>query len=108
VFITLFGDNGDSGERKLDGQGNLFERNETNSFQVEAVDMGELKKIIIGHDNSGLGPGWFLEKVRFIPVQKSPLKFQILVYFYLFLGCRNQHANPKRMALLPRKMVRQE
>jgi hypothetical protein len=49
---------------KLDGPGNCFERKNTDEFQIEAVDLGELKKIRIGHDNSGVGPGWFLEKVQ--------------------------------------------
>jgi hypothetical protein len=28
-----------------------------------AVDLGDVPKIRIGHDNSGAGPGWFLESV---------------------------------------------
>jgi hypothetical protein len=30
---------------------------------VQASDLGQLKKIRVGHDNSSLGPAWFLEKV---------------------------------------------
>lgn len=30
---------------------------------MEAVDLKELEKIRIGHDNTGTGPGWFLDKV---------------------------------------------
>lgn len=33
------------------------------TFRLEAVDLGELTKIRIGHDNRGVGPGWFLDKV---------------------------------------------
>lgn len=32
-------------------------------FIIEAVDLKKLEKIRIGHDNSGTGPGWFLDKV---------------------------------------------
>jgi hypothetical protein len=63
VFITIYGSNGDSGERLLDGPGNNFERNQVDVFQVEAVDLGEISKIRVRHDDSGIGPGWFLEKV---------------------------------------------
>jgi len=55
VHITIYGDQGDTGKRILDGPGNLFERNEIDSFGFKLVDLGELKKIIIGHDNCGFG-----------------------------------------------------
>jgi hypothetical protein len=63
VYITIYGDNGDSGKNILDGPGNNFERNKTDTFGIEAVDLGNVQKIRIGHDNTGFGPGWFLEKV---------------------------------------------
>jgi len=63
VHIVLYGDNGDSGVRVLDGPGNLFERKQTDNFGFKTVDLGNIKKIRIGHDNSVFGPGWFLDKV---------------------------------------------
>ena len=30
---------------------------------MKAVDLGELKTLRIRHDNSGLGPGWYLDQV---------------------------------------------
>lgn len=63
VYLTIYGANGDSGQRKLEGPGNLFERAQTDTFGFDLVDLGELKKITIGHDNSGFGPSWFLDKV---------------------------------------------
>lgn len=33
------------------------------SFEVEAVSLGHLKRIIIGHDGTGPGNGWYLDKV---------------------------------------------
>ena len=33
------------------------------TFRLEAINLGELVKLRIGHDNRGVGPGWFLEKV---------------------------------------------
>jgi len=47
----------------LSKKGNNFERNKVDDFVFEAVELGELKRIRIGHDNSGMSPGWFLDKV---------------------------------------------
>lgn len=35
----------------------------TDVFGVECEDLGNLTKIRIGHDGSGFGSGWFLDKV---------------------------------------------
>ena len=75
VFIFIYGDKGDSGERFLDGSGNDFERGETNSFGVECVDLGEIQKIRIGHDNKGIGPGWFLETVKITNLTTNQVYF---------------------------------
>ncbi|XP_064032385.1 lipoxygenase homology domain-containing protein 1 [Pogoniulus pusillus] len=65
VFITIFGLNGDSGKRALKQKfRNLFERGKTNRFYLEILDMGELKKVRIEHDNTGLAPGWLVERVE--------------------------------------------
>jgi hypothetical protein len=62
-FVEVFGANGSSGRRPLDAPDAKFERKQTDEFGFECVDLGEISKIMIGHDNSGFGPGWFLEKV---------------------------------------------
>lgn len=38
-------------------------------FTVEAVQLGALKRVIVGHDGTGAGFGWFLEKVI---IKESP------------------------------------
>ncbi|XP_022094211.1 lipoxygenase homology domain-containing protein 1-like isoform X2 [Acanthaster planci] len=64
VFVTIFGESGeDSGERKLTNSKNNFERGREDVFVLEAAALGPLEKIRIGHDNSGPGPAWFLDKV---------------------------------------------
>jgi hypothetical protein len=35
-------------------------------FGVESADLGNLTKIRIGHDGTGFGSGWFLDKVYVI------------------------------------------
>lgn len=49
VFVILHGESGDTGKRKLEGAGNNFERGKVDVFGVEAIDIGELTKITIGH-----------------------------------------------------------
>ncbi len=40
-----------------------FESGSVDTFRVQVPPFGDPTKIRIGHDNSGLGPGWFLSKV---------------------------------------------
>lgn len=32
-------------------------------FTVDSDDLGRINRIIVGHDNTWLGAGWFLDKV---------------------------------------------
>uniref|UniRef100_A0A8C6UTG3 PLAT domain-containing protein n=1 Tax=Neogobius melanostomus TaxID=47308 RepID=A0A8C6UTG3_9GOBI len=65
VFITLYGVNGDSGKRHLRQKfRNLFERGQTDRFVVEMLDLGELLRIKVEHDNSSNSSGWYLECVE--------------------------------------------
>ncbi|XP_055036930.2 lipoxygenase homology domain-containing protein 1 [Misgurnus anguillicaudatus] len=65
VFITVFGTNGDSGRRQLRQKfRNLFERGKTNRFILELLDMGDLLRVCMEHDNSGLSPGWLLSRIE--------------------------------------------
>ena len=45
VFITIYGTNGDSGRRALtQARRNLFERNQKDNFELEAVDLGKSRR----------------------------------------------------------------
>lgn len=65
VYITLMGENGNSGERELDNpHRNDFEKNNADTFAIATdTDLGEIRKIRIRHDNSGKKPGWFLDYI---------------------------------------------
>lgn len=63
VFLQIFGEHGDTGDKKLESSGNNFERGHTDIFGMEAVDLGELTKLRIRHDGSGFGSGWFLDNI---------------------------------------------
>jgi hypothetical protein len=63
VYITLFGTNGNSGERLLDNADDNFERGQTDVFSIEMRDIGKIRQVRIRHDNSGNKPGWFLDRI---------------------------------------------
>lgn len=63
VFLTIYGSKGDSGERPLDTSANNFERAMTDTFLIKAPDLGEIDRIKIRSDGSGLGASWFLQQV---------------------------------------------
>ncbi|XP_016373226.1 lipoxygenase homology domain-containing protein 1 [Sinocyclocheilus rhinocerous] len=63
VFLNIFGENGDTGERRLDNDKNNFERGTEDKFTIEAPNLGRVRKITIGHNNRGSSAGWFVEKV---------------------------------------------
>lgn len=64
VYIQIFGTSGDSGSRQLQNKWkNDFERGHIDLFSLEAADLGELERVRIGHDGSGYGAGWYLDKI---------------------------------------------
>ena len=71
VFITLFGNRGTTREISLDNSENNFEWGKWDEFRARAREVGNIQKIRIRHDNSGRGPGWFLDKVRVTGSQGS-------------------------------------
>ncbi|XP_038618623.1 LOW QUALITY PROTEIN: polycystin-1 [Tachyglossus aculeatus] len=75
VGITLYGVDGKSGHRHLDGEG-AFRRNSLDVFQI-ATDrsLGGLWKIRVWHDNKGLSPAWFLQHVIVKDLQSGRCHF---------------------------------
>ncbi|XP_067939796.1 lipoxygenase homology domain-containing protein 1-like [Watersipora subatra] len=78
VKIQLYGDRCHSKAINLSeirgNYENSFEKNQTDIFQLKAANVGELKKIKIGHDNKGVAAGWYLEKVlvrKFLDVRTT-------------------------------------
>ncbi|KAJ4942095.1 hypothetical protein JOQ06_011964, partial [Pogonophryne albipinna] len=62
VFINIFGEFGDTGERRLDNDKNNFEKGTEDKFTIEAPNLGKVRKITIGHNNKGSSAGWFVDK----------------------------------------------
>ncbi|XP_009887496.1 PREDICTED: lipoxygenase homology domain-containing protein 1 [Charadrius vociferus] len=71
VYISVYGERGDTGSRQLlrSQKPKKFLKGQTDIFAVEAVHLGHLYKIVIGHNGLGTGNGWFLDKV----VVKDPI-----------------------------------
>ncbi|KAM5305132.1 lipoxygenase homology domain-containing protein 1 isoform 3-T3 [Glossophaga mutica] len=63
VFINIFGEYGDTGERRLESAKKNFEKGAEDRFTLDAPDLGQLMKITVGHNNKGRSAGWFLSKV---------------------------------------------
>jgi len=64
VYVRLYGSNGVSPDLYLDVKGrDDFERGHTDSFDVAIHPVGELSQILVGHDNRGNKPGWYLEEI---------------------------------------------
>ncbi|XP_074675225.1 oxygen-regulated protein 1 [Strix aluco] len=65
VYISVYGERGDTGSRQLlrSQKPKKFLKGQTDIFAVEAVHLGHLYKIVIGHNGLGSGNGWFLDKV---------------------------------------------
>ncbi|KAL5111456.1 Lipoxygenase homology domain-containing protein 1 [Taenia crassiceps] len=71
VYLKICGENGETGKivltdtRKNDGNTKkAFESGSTDNFLIQAPDIGELRRIRLGHDNIGPPPTWYVEKVE--------------------------------------------
>ncbi|OON21989.1 PLAT/LH2 domain protein [Opisthorchis viverrini] len=67
VYLTLYGENGDSGERKLAESQihrNKFEAGNTDIFHWDLEYLGKIYKARIRHDGSGPGASWFLSRIE--------------------------------------------
>ncbi|CAF0916712.1 unnamed protein product [Rotaria sordida] len=63
VFITLYGNLGETGAIMLDSKKKNFEVGQKDEFTIECPSVGELNKILIAHNNKGLAAGWFLDRI---------------------------------------------
>jgi len=63
VHLTLVGSTGRVDKALLDNEKNNFEQGKVDIFFFETLDMGDIKQAIIEHDGTGIGSGWFLDKI---------------------------------------------
>jgi len=63
VYLSLVGKEGKIDEMRLANSKDNFETGQIDIFSLETFDLGELTQAKIRHDNSGFGPGWYLDKI---------------------------------------------
>ncbi|RUS73674.1 hypothetical protein EGW08_018556, partial [Elysia chlorotica] len=73
VYVTLYGSQGDSGRRLLHTTSGLmpFNRGQKQHFDIEAVDLGDLEKIVV---TKGPGDPWMLNQMVVKAGQYGPVE----------------------------------
>ena len=68
VFVTIEGSKGSSSKCHVTSESGGFERGSVVRMEIKYLaDIGRVKHLIIGHDNSGFGSDWFLDQVVLYP-----------------------------------------
>ena len=101
VYLTIYGDEGDTGERHLRSSQvhvNKFERANVDVFRIDAVPLGRLKKVKVRHDDSGPGSDWYLDRVEI-----STHESESAVVF----PCQQWLARNRGDGLIARELMRQ-
>lgn len=82
VYVQLFGEKGQTEKIEFRSENKLeapkFKRGRIDKFAVETADVGQLKKIRVGHDNTGRNPEWYLKKLSI----EVPSRDEIYVFEY--------------------------
>ncbi|XP_075271384.1 oxygen-regulated protein 1 [Opisthocomus hoazin] len=84
VFITVFGEQGDSCKRRL--RHSHFERGQVCFFEMRAVDLGQLSKVLVEHHNVGYGAGWYLDQIVIHESGKTDGQYAFLCQQWLDSG----------------------
>ena len=65
MYVVLHGREGESGRVWVESGKRSLLAGQTDRFEVRSPRLvSPLEQVTVGHDNSGIGPGWFLEEVR--------------------------------------------
>ncbi|XP_028592785.2 oxygen-regulated protein 1 [Podarcis muralis] len=91
VFITIFGENGDSYKRRLGCSNSCayFAKGQLNTFSVQAIDLGMLSKVVVEHNRSGYGAGWYLDRIMIQESEKNSDQYVFLCQQWLDSGVRD-------------------
>ncbi|NXC47424.1 LOXH1 protein, partial [Penelope pileata] len=84
IFITIFGEQGDSCKRRL--RHTHFERGQVSISEVRAVDLGQLSKVLVEHNNEGYGAGWYLDRIVIHESSKTDGQYAFLCQQWLDSG----------------------
>ncbi|KAF6255158.1 Lipase/lipooxygenase [Scenedesmus sp. NREL 46B-D3] len=61
VFISLKGSSGSFGPYTLPAGPEAFETGCRDKFKLSTPELGDLQEVVVGHNNLGLDPAWFLQ-----------------------------------------------
>ncbi|NXU53866.1 LOXH1 protein, partial [Turnix velox] len=84
VFITVFGELGDSCKRRL--RHSNFEKGQVCISEMRALDLGQLTKVLVEHHNVGYGAGWYLDKIVIHESGKTDGQYAFLCQQWLDSG----------------------
>uniref|UniRef100_A0A803XVX6 PLAT domain-containing protein n=2 Tax=Meleagris gallopavo TaxID=9103 RepID=A0A803XVX6_MELGA len=84
IFITIFGEQGDSCKRRL--RHSCFEKGQVSISEVRAVDLGQLSKVLVEHSNVGYGAGWYLDRIVIHESGKNDSQYIFLCQQWLDSG----------------------
>ncbi|CAG5094843.1 Oidioi.mRNA.OKI2018_I69.XSR.g13909.t1.cds [Oikopleura dioica] len=108
VGIRLYGDQAKSGSRQLGHSNRPFQRGSIEIYQISTLEnLGNISKLKIWHDNTGLDPPWFLSRVIVKDLQTKE-RFYFLVDDWLQIDHNNRlssvekevnHASPEEITL---------
>lgn len=88
VGIRLIGEYGKSARQHVSKPG-AFQRNCSDTFHIAYdVNLGDLKKIQVWHDNSGISPSWYLSHVIVNDLQTDH-KYYFFAYKWFSLEQEN-------------------
>lgn len=63
VYLTLYGTKASSGELLLANPGAAFRPQGRDTFSRRLTDLGVVQRLHVRHGNTGLGPGWLLDRI---------------------------------------------
>lgn len=64
MYLVIYGDKGDTGERKLDSSHNDFERGKADTFFITAPNVGTIQRLKVRSSGGGLGAAWHLSQIE--------------------------------------------
>lgn len=85
--------------KRQKGNKKLFEKGETNVFELESKNIGDIKKINLSHDGKGIGAGWHVERIE---VKSNG---DTKMYFNIFFDISVSFNQVKFLQIFARSMV---
>lgn len=108
VYLTLFGEKGESGELLLDPLVSFgpesFNAGMTDGFRFDLSDLGRIHRIRIRHDDTKEAAGWFLDRV----IVKGEHTDESLFYCNRWLSARDDDRRIDRVLLREGALLKEQ